>query len=89
MSLLFILLGEPTLKIIGENAIVFMVHLYAFFGICLIDYYFKGFSIAAPVRLVIYILAMLVMVFVIPALAILAVLDSRFDFRKVSMPESN
>jgi uncharacterized protein YybS (DUF2232 family) len=87
LSLLFVLLGNPILKIIGENAMVFLVHLYAFFGICLVDYYFKGFSISAPIRLTIYLLAALVLVFVIPALAVLALIDSRVDFRKVSFSE--
>ena len=84
LSLLFILLGNQGLKIIGENTLVFMIHLYAFFGVCLIDFYFKRIRIPALIRLIIYLLVLVAMVVIIPFLAVIGVIDSRFDFRKIS-----
>jgi len=88
ISLLFVLLGGPWFGVIGENALVFMIHLYAFLGICLIDFYFKRMRVPTAVRLIVYLLVMVGIVVVIPALAILSVIDSRFDFRKISQVEN-
>ena len=84
LSLLFILLGNQGLRLIGENVLVFMIHLYAFFGLCFVDFYFKQFRIPAPIRLIIYLLVLVAMIVIIPVLAVAGVIDSRFDFRKVS-----
>ena len=84
LSFLFILLGGSVLKPIGENTLFFMVHLYAFFGLCFVDFYFKRMNIPGPVRLVVYLFVMIVLVIVIPILAVIGVIDSRFDFRKNS-----
>jgi len=86
ISLFLILLGSSPLRITGENIMFFLVHLYAFFGICLVDYYLKGFNIPIVLRFVIYLLVILVIFFAIPLLALLGLIDSRFDFRKVNQP---
>lgn len=87
ISLLFVLMGGHWLKIVGENALVFLIHLYAFLGICLVDFYFKRISIPAAIRLIVYILVLVGIIVVIPVLAIISVLDSHFDFRKISQVE--
>jgi len=84
LSLLFVLTGSFWLKTIGENVLFFMVHLYAFLGICFVDFHFRKIKIPVPVRVIIYLLVLVIMVIIIPALAILGIIDSRFDFRKVS-----
>ena len=89
VSLLFVLLGSRGMRIIGENVLVFMVHLYAFFGICLVDFYFRRIKIPAAIRLIIYVLVLAAVVVVIPLLAVAGVIDSRFDFRKVSQFAKN
>jgi uncharacterized protein YybS (DUF2232 family) len=78
------LLGKNDLRVVGENSLLFLVHLYAFFGICLVDFYFKRVMIPTPMRLVIYILVMIGVIVIIPILAVIGVIDSRFDFRKLS-----
>lgn len=88
-SLLFILLGGEGLKTIGENLLVFFVHFYAFFGICFIDYYFNRINIPAPLRIIIYIIMIVVVFVAVPVLALLGVIDSRFDFRKIRFSNEN
>ena len=78
------LLGGHWLKITGENILVFLVHLYAFFGICFVDFYFKKLRISLPIRLIIYLFVMFAMVVALPILALMGLVDSRFDFRKIS-----
>ncbi|MCP4584071.1 MAG: DUF2232 domain-containing protein [candidate division Zixibacteria bacterium] len=89
VALLFVLLDNPGLKIVGENLLVFMVHLFAFFGICLVDFYFKRINIPAPVRLLIYLFILIAVVVAIPILAIVGITDSRFDFRKIARSIEN
>jgi len=84
ISLLFVLTGSLWLKTIGENILYFMVHLYAFFGICYVDFHFRKMNIPVPARVILYLIVLVIIVIIIPALAVLGVIDSRFDFRKVS-----
>lgn len=83
-ALIATLLGGHWLKITGENMLVFLVHLYAFFGLCLVDFYFKKLHISLPVRLIIYLFVMVAIVIALPVLALIGLIDSRFDFRKIS-----
>ena len=85
VALGFVLLGNNMLKIIGENFLVFLVHLYAFYGICFFDYYFKKANIPLPIRIIIYAILLVAVIVAIPALAVVAVIDSRFDFRKIGL----
>lgn len=84
LSLLFVLLGGHWFKVIGENLLVFFVHFYAFFGICIVEFYFRSFKISGWIRLIIYIFFTMTIIVAIPILGILGLIDSRFDFRKVS-----
>jgi hypothetical protein len=84
LSLFFVLLGGGTLMIIGENMLVFLVHVYAFFGICLLEYYFRQILVSGWLRLVLYLLGMVIGIVFIPILAFLALIDSRFDIRKIN-----
>jgi len=84
VALLFVLFGGQALKLIGENLLVILVHLFAFLGICLVDFYFKRINIPAPVRLLIYLFILIAVVVAIPILAIVGIADSRFDFRKIA-----
>lgn len=84
LSLLFVLLGGHWFKVIGENLLVFFVHMYAFFGICLIEFYFRSIKISGWIRSIIYIFLLMTIIVVIPIFAVLGLIDSRFDFRKVS-----
>ena len=84
-TLFFVLLGGSWLKIIGENILVFLVHLYAFYGLCFIDFYFQRLQIPTVARVLLYLLILMGMFFAIPALALLGIIDSRFDFRHVAV----
>lgn len=85
LSLLFVLIGGHWLKIIGENALVFFIHFYAFYGLCVVDYYLREINIPIVIRLVVYLFIILVVVIVIPVLAVIGLADSRFDFRKLGL----
>lgn len=84
LSLISVLLGGYWLKVIGENLLVFLVQLYAFFGICLVEFYFRSLKISGWIRLIIYLFLLVTVIVAIPILAIAGLIDSRFDFRKVS-----
>ncbi len=88
-SMLAVLLTGQWLRIVGENVLVFMVHLYAFYGICLVDHYFKRMNLTLPIRLVIYLFVLIAVIVAMPTLALLGLIDSRFDFRKISQLEDN
>ncbi len=88
ITMLLILLGGEGLRIAGENLLVFFVHFYAFFGLCLIDFYLNQLNIPYPVRIIIY-LIMLLPVITILILAFLGLIDSRFDFRKLAFESEN
>lgn len=85
LGLLLVLSGGNWPKIIGENLLVFMVHFFAFFGICVIDFYFKKIKVHLLVRLLIYLFILVAVVVAIPLLAIIGLVDSRFDFRKITL----
>jgi hypothetical protein len=89
LGLLLVLLGNSWPKIVGENLLVFMVHFFAFFGICLIDFYFKKIKVHMLVRLLIYLFVLVAVVVAIPLLAVLGLVDSRFDFRKITLSTDN
>ncbi len=89
LGLFLVLVGGNSPKIIGENLLFFMVHLFAFFGICIIDFYFKRMNVHILIRLLIYLFVMVVVIVAIPALAVLGVIDSRFDFRKITHSAEN
>jgi len=88
VSMLLVLLGSESLKVIGENLLVFFVHFYAFFGLCVIDFYLNQLNIPYPVRIIIY-LIMLLPVITLPLIALLGLIDSRFDFRKLAFESEN
>lgn len=88
ITLAMILLGGDSLKIIGENLLVFFVHFYAFFGFCVIDFYLNQLNIPFPVRLIIYLMLVLPAI-TIPVIAFLGLIDSRFDFRKLAYESDN
>lgn len=89
LGLLLVLLGGNLPKIIGENLLVFMVHFFAFFGICVVDFYFKKIKVHLLVRLLIYLFILVAVVVAIPLLAVLGLVDSRFDFRKITLSADN
>jgi len=89
LGLLLVLMGGNWPKIIGENLLVFMVHFFAFFGICVIDFYFKRIKVHVLVRLLIYLFLLVAVVVAIPLLAVLGLIDSRFDFRKITLSTDN
>jgi hypothetical protein len=84
LSLISVLLGGNWLKIIGENLLVFLIHLYAFFGICLVEFYLRSFKITGWIRIIIYLFLLVTLIIAIPILAVIGLIDSRFNFRKVS-----
>lgn len=88
ISMLFVLLGGEGIKVIGENLLVFFVHFYAFLGLCVIDFYLNQLNVPFPLRMIIY-LIILLPVITIPLLALLGLIDSRFDFRKLAFESEN
>jgi len=89
LALLFVLIGGHWLKAIGENALVFFIHFYAFYGLCLVDFYLREINIPVIVRLIVYLFVILVVVIVVPLLAVIGLADSRFDFRKLGLSTDN
>jgi uncharacterized protein YybS (DUF2232 family) len=88
-ALVCLLLGGGTLKPIGENLLVFMVHLYALYGICLVEHYFKKSLTLGWLRAILYVLFLTVAVVIIPLLAFLGLVDSRFDLRKMDVNKAS
>ncbi len=88
ISMAFVLIGNEGIRILGENLLVFFIHFYAFFGICVIDFYLNQLNIPFVVRFIIYLL-LLLPVITIPLLALLGIIDSRFDFRKLAFENEN
>jgi hypothetical protein len=84
-SLIFVLVGSHGLRTIGENSLFFLVHFYALFGLCMFDYYFRKANVSLPIRLIIYVILLVAVIVIIPVLAVLGLIDSRFDFRKVGI----
>lgn len=90
ISLLFVLIGGGHwLRTAGENMLLFFIHFYAFYGLCLIDYYLREINIPVIIRLVIYLFIILVVIIVVPVMAVIGLIDSRFDFRKLGYATDN
>ena len=88
LSLVFLLVGG-SIRPIGENLLVFLVHLYALYGICIIEFYFKKTLVMGWLRIILYLLVLTVAVVVIPVLAFLGLIDSRFDLRKMDVKKTS
>ncbi len=83
-ALLLLLIGGPTARIIGYNIGLFMVHVYAVFGLAIIEFFLsRTLSLGWP-RHFLYILMLLAAIIFIPMLAVIGLLDSRFDLRRLS-----
>ena len=88
LSMLLVLIGGESLRIAGENLLVFFIHFYAFFGICLIDFYLSRLNIPTVARIIIY-FVILIPGITIFLLALFGIIDSRFDFRKLAFENEN
>ena|GEM_PF-2041682 len=83
LALLLLLIGGSTGRIIGFNIGLFMVHVYAVFGLAIIEFFLsRTLSLGWP-RHFLYMLMILAAVIFIPMLAVIGLLDSRFDLRKL------
>ena len=85
LSLACVLIGGGFLSSIGENLLIFLVHLYALYGICLLEFQLRKMPWAGWLRAIIYIMVAVAAVFAIPLLALAGLIDSRFDFRKIDV----
>ncbi len=82
-ALLLLLIGGSTGRIIGFNIGIFMVHIYAVFGLAIIEFFLnRTLSLGWP-RHFLYMFMILAAVIFIPMLAVIGLFDSRFDLRKL------
>jgi len=77
-----LLVGEP-LKIIADNLLLFIGFFYAVFGLAVFEYYLKKIRVSLLMRILFYILLLLMQLPGLILAALVGLVDSYFDFRKV------
>lgn len=87
LSLLMVLVGGQTFGPIGQNALVFLVHLYALYGFSVTEYYLRQSMSSGWLRVILYLLVIVAAMVIIPMLAFIGLIDSRFDLRKIDEKE--
>jgi hypothetical protein len=87
LSLLMVLLGGQTFGPIGQNILVFLVHLYALYGFSVAEYYLRQSMSSGWLRAILYLLVIVAAMVIIPMLAFIGLIDSRFDLRKIDEKE--
>lgn len=83
LSLILVLLGGQSYGAIGQNALVFLVHLYALYGLCIVEFFMRQSLTMGWLRAILYLLIIIAAMVIIPVLAFMGLIDSRFDLRKI------
>jgi uncharacterized protein YybS (DUF2232 family) len=83
LSLILVLLGGQSFGAIGQNALVFLVHLYALYGLSIAEFYMRQSMGLGWLRIILYLLIIIAAIVIVPMLAFIGLLDSRFDLRKI------
>lgn len=81
--LLLRLLGSETIRIVADNAILFIGFFYAVFGFSVLEFYLKKIRLSLFLRILFYIGILLLQVPGLILAAVIGFVDSYFDFRKV------
>ncbi|NLI16620.1 MAG: DUF2232 domain-containing protein [candidate division Zixibacteria bacterium] len=89
LSLIMVLFGGQSFGPIGQNALVFLVHLYALYGFSVIEFYLRQSMSSVWLRVILYLLVIVAAVVIIPMLAVIGLIDSRFDLRKIGEKEES
>jgi hypothetical protein len=87
LSLVFVLFGGQTFGPVGQNALVFLAHLYALYGFSVAEFYLRQSMSSGWLRAILYLLIIIAAMIIIPVLAFIGLIDSRFDLRKIEEKE--
>ncbi len=83
LILLFRLLGTDAIQLVADNLILFMGFFYAVFGFSVFEYYLKKIRLTLFLRILFYIGFILLQLPGLILAALVGLIDSYFDFRKV------
>lgn len=87
LTLIMILFGGHTFGAAGQNILVFLVHLYALYGFSVAEFYLRQSMSSGWLRVILYLLVIIAAMVIIPILAFIGLIDSRFDLRKIDEKE--
>jgi len=79
ITILLRMIGNESIRIVADNAILFMAFFYAVFGLSVFEYYLKKIKLSLLLRIIFYIAFLPGALFAI----FIGLFDSYFDFRKV------
>ena len=77
------LLGGDMLRLVADNALLFLGFFYALFGFSLLEYYLKKMRVSTFLRILFYLGVLLLQLPGLVGAALVGFFDSYFDFRKV------
>ncbi len=80
---IMVLTNHPLLAIIGWNALLFLAVLYSVCGLSLVEYALRMRHAPTAIRVAVYVLLFLTQLVAGILLPLLALFDSKFDFRKI------
>nr|MBN2276925.1 DUF2232 domain-containing protein [candidate division Zixibacteria bacterium] len=83
LFLVFRLVGPETARMVSDNGLVFLGFFYAVFGFSVIDYYLKRIRLSLFLRILFYIGFAFLQLPGLLLAALIGLLDSHFDFRRV------
>lgn len=83
IAVIMILINQTALTIIGWNALLFLAAIYSVCGLSLVEYALRARRLPVAAKVAVYLLLFLTQVVAGILLPLAALLDSRFDFRKI------
>ncbi len=83
ITVIMVLLNHPVLAIVGWNALLFLAALYSVCGLSLVEYILRTRHFPTAAKVAIYLFLFLTQVVAGIVLPLAALLDSKYDFRKI------